>query len=434
MNLKTYSLVPSGLAQPGGACDDTTICRSRRINLSLLSSRTLIQLPLAMLGLLALAAQADELDTLQFQASESVQHDSNVYRLSDSADAQALIGTPTRSDTIAVTTVGLKLNKPYSLQRFELAVNAEDHRYRRFSNLNFTAVNYAAAWRWSFTPALHGNLTTDRQETVDNYADVQNTGALNRRTSRSTVLDAEYELGGAWRLVGGVFRRSNTNSQPFTFEGDSKVVGAEAGVRYVFPSDTSVAYRFRNGSGENAGLPPSSGFAGNFKDKEHEFRLDWAPTGKTTVQARMSQFDRTYDGFSARNFSGVIGELNGSWAVTGKTSITGGLARDLGSYQTSTDSYYQGYRLFVAPTWKATEKIALRARYDHGVRDYKGPLAGFASSGRQDTTDLATLALDWQPLRALKLTASIQRAKRQSNLPGFDYVSNSVGLTALASF
>lgn len=140
MNLKTYSLVPSGLAQPGGACDDTTICRSRRINLSLLSSRTLIQLPLAMLGLLALAAQADELDTLQFQASESVQHDSNVYRLSDSADAQALIGTPTRSDTIAVTTVGLKLNKPYSLQRFELAVSAEDHRYRRFSNLNFTAV------------------------------------------------------------------------------------------------------------------------------------------------------------------------------------------------------------------------------------------------------------------------------------------------------
>ena len=434
MNLKTYPPVPSGLARPEGANDDTTICSRQRINLSLLSSHTLIQLPLAMLGLFALAAQADELDTLQFKASESVQHDSNVYRLSDSADAQALIGTPARSDTTVVTTVGFKLNKPYSLQRFELAVNVEDHRYRRFSNLNFTAVNYSASWRWSFTPALHGNLTTDRQETVDKYADVQNTGALNRRTSRSTVLDAEYELGGAWRLVGGVFQRSNTNSQPFTFEGNSRVNGAEAGVRYVFRSDTSVAYRFRNGSGENAGLLPLLGFAGNFKDKEHEFRLDWAPTGKTSVQARMSQFDRSFNGFPARNFSGVIGELNGSWAVTGKTSITGGLVRDLGSYQTSTDSYYQGYRLFVAPLWKATEKIALRARYDYGVREYKGPLPGFASSSRQDTTDLTTLALEWQPLRALKLTASIQRDKRKSNLPGFDYVSNSVGLTALASF
>ena len=434
MNSKTNPLAHSDFAQPQAVCDDTTICNNWRIKPSLLSSRTLIQLPLAILGLLAFAARADEVDTLQFKVSESVQHDSNIYRLSDSADAQTLLGTPTRSDIIAVTTLGFKVNKPYSLQRFELAIDAEDHRYRRFSNLNFTAVNYSAAWRWSFTPALHGNLTTDRQETVDYYADVQNTGALNRRTSRTTVLDAEYELSSAWRLVGGVFQLGNTNSQPLTFVGDSNVVGLEAGVRYVFPSDTSMSYRFKNGAGKNTGLSPSSGFAGNFKDKEHEFRLDWAPTGKTTIQARMSQFDRTYDGFSTRNFSGVIGVLNGSWAVTGKTSIIGGLARDLGSYQTSTDSYYQGYRLFVAPTWKATEKIALRARYDHGVRDYKGPLAGFASSGRQDTTDLATLAIEWQPLRALKLTALILRDRRKSNLPGFDYISNSVGLTALASF
>jgi exopolysaccharide biosynthesis operon protein EpsL len=387
-----------------------------------------------LLGLFPLAARADNLDTLQFKAGQSVTHDSNVFRLSDSANAQAVIGTPDRDDTVAVTTAGFKINKPYGLQRFELEVGVEDHHYSRFSYLDFTAVNYAAAWRWSFTPALHGNLTTDRSEYVDPYADVQARGQINRRTNRSTVFDAEYELDGAWRLVGGVFERTSSNSQPFTFEGDSKVHGGEAGVRYVYPSGTSMAYRFRDGKGEYPGRVPSPVSAGNFTDREHEFRFDWAPTGKTTLRAKAAYFDRAHDGLSARDFSGFTGQLDANWAITAKSSLAGGVVRELGSYQTLNSSYYEGYRFFIAPTWKATEKTAVRLRYDHGARDFKGPLPGFAASNRRDTTDLLSLAVEWQALRALKLTASVQSDRRKSNEPGADYKSNSFGIAADASF
>lgn len=398
------------------------------------SHRTLLPIPLVLLGLFPLAARADNLDTLQFKAGQSVTHDSNVFRLSDSANAQAVIGTPDRDDTVAVTTAGFKINKPYGLQRFELEAGIEDHHYSRFSYLDFTAVNYAAAWRWSFTPALHGNLTTDRSEYVDPYADVQARGQINRRTNRSTVFDAEYELDGAWRLVGGVFERTSSNSQPFTFEGDSKVHGGEAGVRYVYPSGTSMAYRFRDGKGEYPGRVPSPVSAGNFTDREHEFRFDWAPTGKTTLRAKAAYFDRAHDGLSARDFSGFTGQLDANWAITAKTSLAGGVVRELGSYQTLNASYYEGYRFFIAPTWKATEKTAVRLRYDHGARDFKGPLPGFAASNRRDTTDLLSLAVEWQALRALKLTASVQSDRRKSNEPGADYKSNSFGIAADASF
>ena len=37
-------------------------------------------------------------------------------------------------------------------------------------------------------------------------------------------------------------------------------------------------------------------------------------------------------------------------------------------------------------------------------------------------------------MRALKLTASVQSDRRKSNEPGFDYKSNSFGLSADASF
>jgi exopolysaccharide biosynthesis operon protein EpsL len=399
-----------------------------------MTCRKLAPFPLAAVWLLSCLAHADQLDTLQFQAGQSVEHDSNVFRLSDSANAQAVIGSADRSDTVAVTHLGLKLNKPYGLQRFELDVNAQDHHYQRFSNLDFTAFNYAAAWRWSFTPRLHGNLTSDRREYVDTTADVQNFGQVSRRTTRSTVFDAEYEVDGAWRLVGGVFDRSSTSSQASTFEADTKISGAEAGVRYVFPSSTSMAYRFRNGNGEYPGRLPSPVFARSFTDREHEFRLDWAATGKTTVRGRLSHFERSHDDFAARDFSGFTGQVDATWTITPKTSLTGGAARELGSYQAVTASHYEGYRLFVAPTWKPSEKTALRANYSHGVRTYGGALPGFVESNRRDTTRLASLAFDWMPWRALKLTASLERDRRTSTEPGFDYRSNRVGLSAQASF
>lgn len=390
--------------------------------------------PLSVLALACLSAKADELNTLEFLASETLTRDSNVFRLSDSTNTQALLGNSNRADTVALTSAGLKLHKSYGLQRVEFEVNAEDHHYSRYSNLDFTALNYLGALRWSVTPALHGNLTTDRREYVDNAADVQSTGQVNHRTDRSTALDAEYELGAAWRLIGGVFERSSISSQPLTFEGNSRLHGAEVGVRYVYASGTAMAYRFKSSKGDYPGRTLSNFFASNFRDNEHEFRLDWAPTGKTTVQARLARFERQHDGLPARDFSGTTGRAELAWAVTGKTSVNAGFASELGSYQTTDSSYFQGTRLYVGPTWKPTEKTAIRVRYEHGTRNFKQPLPGFAGSNRKDTTNTGSLAFEWQVLRALKLIATLQRDVRQSNAPGFDYKSSAVGVSALISF
>ena len=379
------------------------------------------------------SAMSDELDLLQFNAGLAWQHDSNVFRLSDQATTPGAVGTSGRSDNILTTTVGLKLRKPYGLQRFEADIGLENTNYKRFSSLDFTAVNYAAAWRWSLTPAFHGNLTTDRREYVDNSADVQSAGQLNRKTDRSTRLDGEYEVDGVWRLLGGAFQRTNSNSQSATFEGDSKVIGAEAGVRYQFPYGTSLAYRFRNGKGEYTNQALAASVSSDFTDREHEVQGEWVG-GRAKLGGRISRFERNYDSIPARDFSGFLSQIDLTYALTGKTSVFAGVVRELGSYQTNNISYYQGTRVFVAPTWKATENIALRARYDYGVRDFKGPLPGFVSSNRTDKTSLASLSVEWQPVRLLTLMAWLQRDQRKSNEFGSDYKSNSVGVSAKATF
>ncbi|WP_029524302.1 XrtB/PEP-CTERM-associated polysaccharide biosynthesis outer membrane protein EpsL [Polaromonas glacialis] len=389
--------------------------------------RKLLVLNLALAGVMTLDVQADELDTFQFRAGQTWQYDSNVFRLSD-----AVIAPP--SDHFGVTTIGAKIDKSYGLQRFEFDINANRYNYKNFSALDFTAVNYAAAWRWSFTPALYGNLTTDRQEYTDNTANFQNPGQLNRRTDRLTLLDAEYAIDGPWRVLGGVFERSSSNSQALTFEGDSKVRGIEAGVKYVFASDSSFAYRLKQGRGEYPNRVLSSTFASDFKDREHEFKLVWPITGKTTIQSRLSYFDRAHDGLAARDFSGFVGQLEATWLATGKTTVNGGVVRELGDYQTNNISYYQGNRFFIAPTWKPTEKTALKFRYDHGVRNYKGPLTGFVATNRRDTTDLAVLGFEWEVIRAVKVTTSVFTDRRKSNEFAADYKSHGANISVLASF
>ena len=383
--------------------------------------------------LVSASAIADELDVLQFNAGLALQHDSNVFRLSDQTSNPVALGGSGRSDTLLTSSAGLKLRKPYGLQRFEADIGVENTNYKNFSGLNFTAFNYAAAWRWSLTPAFHGNLTTDKKEYVDNTADVQAAGRLNRKTDRSTRLDAEYEVDGVWRLLGGAFQRINSNSQSSTFGGDSKVIGAEAGVRYQLPFGTSLAYRFRNGKGAYTNRASATAVASDFNDREHEVQGEWVG-GRTKIGGRISRLERSYDSIPARDFSGFLSQIDLTYALTGKTSIFAGVVRELGSYQTNNTSYYQGTRVFVAPSWQATENIALRARYDYGVRDFKGPLPGFAASNRTDKTSLASLAVEWKPVRLLTLMAWLQRDQRTSNEFGADYKSNSVGISAKATF
>ena len=69
---------------------------------------------------------ADAQDTLNLTVGASLMHDDNLFRLSSDANPQALLGTSQKSDTIRVTTVGLKFAKDYSLQRFELEASLVD--------------------------------------------------------------------------------------------------------------------------------------------------------------------------------------------------------------------------------------------------------------------------------------------------------------------
>lgn len=395
-----------------------------------------------MIGLLlsmlfARTACADADDTFNIVAGVSSMYDSNLFRLPPGADPEIFVGESTKSDVNTLTSIALRINKPYSLQRFELEATVVDSRYHTFSYLDYTAYNYAAAWRWKLTPRFHGNLTANRLESPNSFNDYSGYRIKNLRTAVNERFDGVFEVDGVWRLIGGVEQSTQTNSEIFIQEGDNRVNSANAGLRYDFPSGSLLSYRFKFGRGEYTKRPnpiPVVLLDNAFDDREGEIRFKWGLTGKTTLDARVAHFQRTSANYSARSYGGNVGHLKLDWEVSGKTRLAAAMEQELTSYQQISSSYISTQRYSLTPYWQIDAKTALRVRYAFARSEYLGAIATTPLNGRIDDLHTGMIALDWQPLRAVSLSASLQNDRRDSNQPAFDYKSSMFSITAQLNF
>ena len=388
-----------------------------------------------MLGSTA-AAWAQDSDTFQLKASAALSTDSNLFRLPANANTSALIGKSSAAEQIASTTVGLSLNKAYSLQRIELDLNLVDYKYQNFDYLSFTARNYNAAWRWALTPRLRGNLTTDRTERLNSFADNQNLNTRNQRTNTNTRLDAVYDLGGSWRALGGVLQSRQTNQQTVLDEGDYSANSADLGVRYDLTSGSSLAYTRKTTRGQylDRALSNASLLDDEFNQSTDEFKLRWLFSGDNSVSLSASYINRTHPHFSQRDFSGLATGINVNWALSAKTALAASWARDLSSYQTSTTNYTQTDRLTLGPVWQLSPKALVSLRYAVAQQDFLGAPTALAAAQRSDTTRDTSLAFEWQPYQHITLSASLQNSTRSSSQANLDFDSNIANISAQISY
>lgn len=397
-------------------------------------------------------ACADAGDTFNATVGSTLMYDSNVFRMAPSTPSDSLTGKPMKSDEVITSTATLSLNKLYGMQRFEASGSLVDNRYHNFNFLNFIAKNYNAAWAWYLTPYLHGNLSSTHKEALQNFGNLTgfvNSSNKNIRTDEMHRFDGVFELNRSLHVIGGVSESVLRNSRLTTQDFDNTVLSFEGGIRYVLPSGSSLTYKAKIGRGDFFKRPAPIGgptfFDTRFDDMEHEIKLSWFVTGKTSIDARAGHFERKYAHFSQRNYSGFIGNFNVNWAITDKTRLIASWARDLSNFQTGNNfqnslffqlyssSYVSSNRFSLAPVWQITEKTALRLRYEYSMRDYLGPVLSLPDS-RQDSTHSGQISLDWQPMRAISLSALLQRDHRSSNLKGYDYDNIAGSISARLNF
>jgi exopolysaccharide biosynthesis operon protein EpsL len=410
-------------------------------------------LPIVTFAWLAATAQyaaADAQDTFNVTVGTNITYDSNLFRRSENIPTP--VGFGKRSDLIFISSATVSMRKFIGMQRLEAAGIFVDNRYNVHDFLNFFAVNYNAGWGWYLTPYFHGNVTTAHSEALNNFGNLTgflSNNAQNIRTSDNHRFDGVFELTPALHLIGGVSQQVGKNSLLQTADFNNSVLSFEGGLRYVTRAGSRLTYTGRHGVGQFINRPEpiaSSLFDTKFTDMEHELRLTWPVSAATTMEARVGYFQRTHAHFSERDFSGFVGNFNVNWAVTAKTSINAGWARDLANFQTSPLFLFQGFgfgqfsssyminnRFTISPVWQITSKTAFRARYQYILQDFHGPVTPVPAN-RSDATHSGMIALDWQPLNMLSLSAELRREHRSSNLLGFDYDVSAGSIIAKLNF
>ncbi len=381
-------------------------------------------------------ARAAEGDTLTLFVDSALRHESNLFRLPSGAKPN-VAGKSNRSDDIGVNTVGIRLDKRYSLQRFALEASLVDHHYRTFDYLNFTARNYTAAWNWQITPRFTGTLRSDRTESLNRFSDYTNSTERNIRTDTTHRFDGTFEVDGAWRLLGGLARTERINSETFLEESDSRLDTVEAGVRRETASGGSVSLLMRHGRGEYLHRNQLSGteqLDNTFEQEEYELRATWPISAKTTLQGRLGHLSREHEHFPARDYEGTVGNLTLAWRATEKTLLTGTIARDIVPYQSSDSSYATSQRINLNGLWRISDKTSLRGLYEISRRDFRGSIDAASGNERRDTLRRAELGIEWQALRSLRLGASIAQEERASNRNDYDFTNTTGSVSAQLAF
>lgn len=356
------------------------------------------------------AVQVQGGQPLVLRAGLQWQHDNNVLRSTSG---------PTH-DHLAVYTAGLRFDQSYSRQRLELDAQVDAYRYQRISALDFDALNYRGAWHWGLGPQWSGRLASERRQWVDRLGESSADSGLIRRTEAAWLLELQYRLTASWQALGGVFDRRQKNTDPLGLEPDSQVQGGQIGVRYDWPSDSSLTYLFRQGHGRYAGLAQPQ-TPGDFREREHGFDWNWTGAGRWRLQGQLAHLQRDQELGSDRDFSGWTARVGGQWDLTGKTLMGLGAVRELGAYQTAQASYFEGYRVYLAPQWQATAKTLLRLRWEEGQRSYRGAPTGAEPSGRRDRLQSLGIEGQWQATRTLQVALSALRDQRRSNQPQVRY-------------
>lgn len=379
----------------------------------LIKNRSLVAPVWIVLSVISLDATADEFDTFQLNASVNKISDNNIFRRN----------TGETSDDITIKSMGVKIDKQYSLQRVMLDWNFLDYKYNRSSFLDYQASNYSSAFLWSLTPSLTGTISADRTEVLNDFRDYRTaTPIQNIRTTKINKFRAEYSPHHVWSLIAGVTNSQATNSQQFNAQANFDATAFDYGAKYLFPSGAYVTVlgHKRRGEYKNRQLDALLQFDNGYDENEFEVDLVFKATGKSSLSAKVGHIEREYDNFTLRNYDAYIGHIDYKLMLTGKIRAGANLSRLVAPYEQATSTYSSTDMLRGDIVYALSDKLELTVNAKLSEREFTGR-GQFDTSGRKDEEKSISGSVKWTPIKNISFSLSETKSSRNSNQSQFDF-------------
>jgi exopolysaccharide biosynthesis operon protein EpsL len=367
--------------------------------------------------------------------------DDNVFRLSNSANASAILGTSDRSETITRAGVGIRHEQRIiGRQSVRLTANIDRYDYKRFTLLNHTEYGFRGEWLWEFTNDLSGTAGFERRHRLVDLAQRQ-TPVKDMIDEDHAFLTAAYLLGPRVRLRGGLDAARGRHSDAAANAADVRTTTATGAVEYVTPLGNAIGVEGRRTKG-NVPLLQAVGPAAvlvdnDFTETEVAGVLTWTATPQLQAVGRLGHTKREHVQFPVRDFSGSTWRATVGWTPFNKTGFDFNLYKEPRTIVDIAASYVIVKGVSFGPRWAPTEKLVFTALLVNEQQDFRGDPTIAVVPGtaeRQETVRTVRFGASWEPLRFSQVQLGWDHGKRSSNTALRDYDYDAVMLNLRLAF
>jgi exopolysaccharide biosynthesis operon protein EpsL len=380
-------------------------------------------------------------DRLELFVAQARIRDDNVFRISSQSDPVVVLGTSSKGDVYHTTSFGFNFDVPLSRQRFLGGLSWDDHRYDRFSVLDFRDRHGRAVWQWRAGSRLSGELGYAEERALASLANVQSgvqSSTPNPLETQRTYINATYLLTPRWQLHGELSRLDQSNEVPVFRANDISIDSVDVTVSLVSPANNEIGLGVKV---DDAGFPTLQSVGGSLIDNAYrQYRVaaitDLTLTGRSHVNARAGWISRSYDQLPERDFTGTTYHAAYNWMATGKLKISAIAQRDISATEQITTSFVLVKSVALRPTLRLTEKIKVSGDLEYSAREYLGDpgLELGTVSARKDQVRSVELMASYQPVRPVRLDMVLRRESRSSTAAFGDYVVDIIGVRARLAF
>jgi hypothetical protein len=377
---------------------------------------------LAVAAALALACPAGAAtDPYTLAVQETLSHDSNVYRVSNTASNQ-----PT--DWISTTSLIGSVDQRIGRERLKLDGEFDVNRFKDQHQLNSTSHTLSGEFDWATIERLSGEVGFSNSKQLYRFAldDGSATFAANLQTINQGFAKARVGVVTDWTVNAGVNVYDRSFSAPQYRFNDLRHHDAALGITWRDTPDLSLSFTVRRTVGEYPNVTDSSNVSGDTYGR-NDFTLGtvYTPTGASTLHASFGTARESHSVAFQRDSRRWTANAGWQWQATGHTQLNLSFVRDndTGSSEESffglpvvnTDARNRtAWNGSVA--YALSSKVNLTASGGYTVRQLDSALAlGGSSQGGSKVSDrlyAASLGVEWRPSRAVDLSCSGSRERR----------------------
>src|SRR3954463_244130 len=348
-------------------------------------------------------------------------HDDNPFRVSDAANARAVVGSASKSDTVMRYGGGIRYEQRIvGRQNLFLEARGDYYDYSRFDQLDHFAYNLNGEWRWQLGNELSGALGVGRLQRVADPAEVL-------RPVRETIIanrayaNGAYQFAPEWRVRAAIEGDNATRERPALDDLNTNTRTVRVGVDYFTVLGNSIGVEARTSDGDapvNNLVDPTGALVGNqYKEKEVAAVATYGATAQIRFGGRVGRTERTYSELTDRDFSGTTWRANVEWLPGNKTILGFETYKAPQSIIDVAAAHVVVRGTAFTASWAPTVKWVVSGRIFEEQREGVGTPESVAlgTPVRDDTVHGVRLGVGWEPVRFAQVGVGYQYTKRTSN-------------------